>query len=51
MDKDLDKVQRNYKRVSMDNMYNNLVKGKGDFLIRRGTECNELIFDGFHNVY
>jgi hypothetical protein len=51
MDLESEKLQRNYKRVSMDNMYNNLVKGKGDFLIRRGTECNELIFDGLHNVY
>jgi len=48
---DTDKLQRNYKRVTMDNMYSNLVEGKGDFLIRRGSECNELIFDGFHNVY
>jgi hypothetical protein len=51
MDNQFDKVQRNYKRVSMDSMYGNLVNGKGDFLIRRGTECNELIFDGLHNVY
>jgi hypothetical protein len=32
-------------------MYSNLVEGKGNFLIRRGSECNELIFDGLHNVY
>jgi hypothetical protein len=51
MDFDLDNVQRNYKRVTMDNMYSNLVEGKANFLIRRGSECNELIFDGFHNVY
>ena len=51
MESEPEKFQRTYKRVSMDNMYNNLVKGKGDFLIRRGTECNELIFDGLHNVY
>ena len=51
MDFDLENNQRSYKRVSMDNMYANLVQGKGNFLIRRGSECNELIFDGFHNVY
>jgi hypothetical protein len=51
MEFDLDGLQRNYKRVTMNNMYSNLVEGKGNFLIRRGSECNELIFDGFHNVY
>ena len=51
MDFDFENTQRNYKRVSMDNMYANLVEGKGDFLIRRGSECNELIFDGIHNIY
>lgn len=51
MDFDFENVKRNYKRVPMTNMYSNLVEGKGDFLIRRGSECNELIFDGLHNVY
>ena len=51
MDFDNEKVIRTYKRVPMTRMYSNLVEGKGDFLIRRGTECNELIFDGNHNVY
>jgi len=51
MEIDLTKVSRKYKRVSMDSMYSTLVEGKGDFLIRRGTECNELIFDVNHNVY
>lgn len=51
MDYDFDNVRRSYKRVYMDNMYDNLVKGKGNFMIRRGSECNELIFDGLHNVY
>lgn len=51
MDFNSDKVTRAYKRVPMNRMYSNLVEGKGDFLIRRGTECNELIFDGNHNVY
>jgi hypothetical protein len=51
MDFNNDKVTRAYKRVPMTRMYSNLVEGKGDFLIRRGTECNELIFDGNHNVY
>lgn len=51
MEIDLTKVSRKYKRVSMDSMYSTLIEGKGDFLIRRGTECNELIFDVNHNVY
>lgn len=51
MDFDDEKVKRTYKRVPMTRMYTNLVEGKGNFLIRRGTECNELIFDGNHNVY
>jgi hypothetical protein len=51
MEFNFDNVKRNYKRVPMTNMYSNLVEGKGSFLIRRGSECNELIFDGLHNVY
>jgi hypothetical protein len=51
MDFSFDNVKRNYKRVPMTSMYSNLVEGKGDFYIRRGSECNELIFDGLHNVY
>ncbi len=51
MEFNFDDVKRNYKRVPMTNMYSNLVEGKGNFLIRRGSECNELIFDGLHNVY
>lgn len=51
MDFDDEKAKRTYKRVPMTRMYTNLVEGKGNFLIRRGTECNELIFDGNHNVY
>jgi len=51
MDSDNQKATRTYKRVPMTRMYTNLVEGKGDFLIRRGSECNELIFDGNHNIY
>jgi hypothetical protein len=51
MDSDKPKVIRTYKRVPMTRMYSNLVEGKGDFLIRRGSECNEIIFDGNHNIY
>lgn len=51
MDFENENIQRSYKRVSMKNTYNTLVEGKGDFLVRRGSECNELIYDGFHNVY
>ena len=51
MDYNYKNYKRNYKRVSMKSMYSNLVGGKASFLIRRGSECNELIFDGLHNVY
>jgi hypothetical protein len=51
MDSNKKKTKQTYKRVPMTRMYTNLLEGKVNFLIRRGTECNELIFDGNHNIY
>jgi hypothetical protein len=51
MDNQEDKIKRIYSKTRVDNFYNKLVKGKGDFLIRFGSECNELIFDNAHNVF
>ncbi len=48
---ELDNLKRNYKRCSMDKMLN-LLKGSTErYMVREGSECNELIFDGNHNVY
>lgn len=46
-----DKLPRVYSKTKMDRFYNRLVLGKGTFLVRFGTECNELIFDNVHNVF
>lgn len=51
MDNQEEKIKRIYSKTRVDNFYNKLVKGKGDFLIRFGSECNELIFDNAHNVF
>jgi hypothetical protein len=51
MENQEDKPQRIYSRIKMDNFHNKLIKGNGDFLIRFGTECNELIFDNVHNIF
>jgi hypothetical protein len=46
-----EKIKRIYTKTKVDRFYNKLVKGKGNFLIRFGSECNELIFDKVHNVF
>jgi hypothetical protein len=45
------KLKRLYSKTKVDRFYSKLVKGKGNFLIRFGSECNELIFDKVHNVF
>ena len=45
------KLKRLYSKTKVDRFYSKLVKGKGNFLIRFGSECNELIFDNVHNVF
>jgi hypothetical protein len=47
----VEKIKRVYSKTKVDRFYNRLVKGKGNFLIRFGSECNELIFDNAHNVF
>lgn len=49
--KEEDKVQRVYSKTKIDRFYKRLIVGKGTFLVRFGTECNELIFDNVHNVF
>jgi len=44
-------LKRIYSKTKVDRFYNHLIKGKGSFLIRFGSECNELIFDNVHNVF
>lgn len=51
MDNQEEKLKRIYSKTKVDTFYNKLVKGKGNFLIRFGSECNELIFDKVHNVF
>jgi hypothetical protein len=51
MDNQEQKFKRIYSKTKVDNFYKKLVKGKGNFLIRFGSECNELIFDNAHNVF
>jgi hypothetical protein len=45
------KLKRIYSKTKVDTFYNKLVKGKGNFMVRFGSECNELIFDNVHNVF
>lgn len=51
MDSQEDKLKRIYSKTKVDRFYNKLVVGEGNFLIRFGSECNELIFDNVHNVF
>ena len=45
------KAIRVYTKAKADRFINKLVKGKGNFFLRYGTECNELIFDGSHTIF
>lgn len=51
MDNQEEKPQRIYSKTKVDRLYKKLVQGKGNFLIRFGSEINELIFDNVHNVF
>jgi hypothetical protein len=51
MDNQEEKPTRIYSKTKVDRLYKKLVVGKGNFLIRFGSECNELIFDNVHNVF
>jgi hypothetical protein len=51
MDNQEEKTQRIYSKTKVDRLYKKLVQGKGNFLIRFGSEINELIFDNVHNIF
>lgn len=51
MELNLKELPRTYKKVKVDRVFNKLVRNKVGFLIRRGTECNELVYDKEHRVY
>ena len=51
MDNQEEKLKRVYSKIKVNRFYDRLVKGKGNFLVRFGSECNELIFDNVHNVF
>lgn len=44
-------LPRKFKKVKMDRVYDKLVKNNIDFYVRRGSECNELIYEKRHQVY
>lgn len=46
-----EKLKHTYSKVRVDRFYDKLVKGKGSFFIRMGSECNEVIFDNTHIVF
>lgn len=47
----LKELPRTYKKVKVDRVLDNLVKNEVDFYLRKGTECNELIYENEHRVY
>lgn len=51
MEVNLKELPRQYKRVRIDRKIKTLKNCKSDFLIRLGSECNELVFDGKHTLY
>jgi hypothetical protein len=51
MEVNLKELPRLYKRVRIDRKFKTLKNCKSDFLIRIGSECNELVFDGKHTLY
>jgi hypothetical protein len=44
-------LPRKFKRVTIDRTLKKLIVCKVDFLLRKGSECNELIYDNNHRVY
>ena len=46
-----EKYKRVYSKVKIDRFLNTLIKGGGSFLVRFGSECNELIFDETHYIF
>lgn len=44
-------MPRKYKKLNVDRTLSKLIAGKGNFYFRRGSECNELVYDGQHRVF
>lgn len=44
-------LPRKYKKVKIDRTLENLKVNEIDFYLRKGTECNELIYENQHRVY
>lgn len=51
MEVDIKEYSREYKNVRIDRFYKKLINCQCDFLVRMGSECNELLYDGKHKVY
>ena len=47
----MSEVTRKYIIGNVDRFVKKLIKGKGDFLVRLGSECSEVIFDNHHSLY
>jgi len=47
----MSEVTRKYTIGNVDRFVKKLIKGKGDFLVRLGSECSEVIFDNHHSLY
>jgi hypothetical protein len=45
------KITRKYTIGNVDRFVKKLIKGKGDFLVRFGSECSEVVFDNHHSLY
>jgi hypothetical protein len=40
-----------YSKTNSDRFIDKLIKGKGSFMVRNGSECNELLFDDSHYIF
>ena len=49
--KDLEIQKRSYSTGKIENFLDKLIRGKGSFVLRKGTEVNELIFDNKLTIF
>lgn len=49
--KDLEIKKRSYSTGKIENFLDKLIRGKGSFVLRKGTEVNELIFDNKLTIF
>jgi hypothetical protein len=49
--KDLEINKRSYSTGKIENFLDKLIRGKGSFVLRKGTEVNELIFDNKLTIF